>query len=72
MQRTAIVEGSISEDEATEVTVSSYDIVYFFFVTELVTVVLRFVYSAFTYQRGSYQASVYCRKERTTEYTSHT
>jgi len=72
VQRTGVVEGGVLEDEATEVTVSGYNVVGLFFLSELVTVVLGFVLSRFTNERRSNQTSVHSTKEAATEYPSHT
>ena len=40
VQRAGVVEGSVLEDQATEVTVGSDDVVGLFFLTELITIVL--------------------------------
>ena len=64
MERTTVVKGSILEDQATEVTVSSNDVVGLFFLTELVTIVLRLGFSGFTNQRRSNQRTVRMRENR--------
>ena len=71
MQRTGVVEGSVLEDQATEVTVSSNDVVSLFFLTELVTIVLGLSFGGFTNQRRSNQRTVHCTKQRTTEHTCY-
>ena len=50
VQGTGVVEGSVLEDQTTEVTVSGDDVVGLFFLTELITVVLRLSFSGFTYK----------------------
>jgi len=72
VQRTGVIERSVLEDQATEVTVSSNDVVGLFFLTELVTIVLGLVLSGFTNQRGSNKRTVHCTEQRTTEDTSNT
>lgn len=72
VQGTAVVERCILEDQTTEVAVGCNDVVSFFLLTELVTVVLRFGFSGLTYQRRGYERTVHCGEQRTTEYTSHT
>jgi hypothetical protein len=69
---TAVVEGSVLEDQTTEVAVSCNDVVSLFFLTELVTVVLGFNFSGFTNQEMKLPENRALREQRTTEYTSHT
>ena len=71
VQRAGVVEGSVLEDQATEVTMSCHDVVGLFFLTELVTIVLTFALSGFTNQRGSNQRTVHSTEQRTTEDTSN-
>ena len=72
VQGTGVVEGSVLEDQATEVTVSGDDVIRLFFLTELVTIVLRLSFSGFTYKTGSNQTSMHSREKRSTEYPSNT
>ena len=53
MQASRIVKRCILEDQATEVTVSSDDVVGLFFLTELVAIVLRLGFGGLTNQRRS-------------------
>ena len=71
VQRAGVVEGSVLEDQATEVTVSSDDVIGLFFLTELVTIVLGLSFRGFTNQRRSNQRTVHCTEQRTTEYPSN-
>jgi len=57
-ERLSIVERSALEDQATEVAVICYDIVGFFFLTELVAIVLRFYFCGFTHRRRSHQRTI--------------
>ena len=50
VERTAVIEGSILENKASEIAMSSNDVVRFFFLTELVTIVLGLSFSGFTNQ----------------------
>ena len=72
VQRTGVVEGSVLEDQATEVTVGSNDVVGLFFLTKLVTIVLRLSFSRLADKRGSNETSVHSREKRSTEYPSNT
>ena len=72
VQGTGVVERSVLEDQATEVTVSGDDVVGLFFLTELVTIVLGLSFCGFTNQRRSNQTSVHSREKRSTEYPSNT
>ena len=71
-KRTGVVEGCVLEDQTTEVTVCSNDVVGLFFLTELVTIVLGLGFGGLTNQRRSNQTSVHCREQRTTEHPSNT
>ena len=72
MQRARIVERSILEDQTTEVSMCCNNVVGLFFLTELVTIVLRLCFSGFTYKTGSNETSVHSREKRSTEYPSNT
>ena len=50
VQATAVVERGVLEDQTTEVTVGSHDVVGLFFLAKLVAVVLTFGFSSFTNQ----------------------
>ena len=52
MKATAVVEGGVLEDQATEVAVSSHDVVRLFFLAEFVAVVLGLAFGGFTHQGG--------------------
>ena len=69
VQRTGVVEGSVLEDQATEVTVSGDDVVGLFFLTELVTIVLGLGFSSFTNERRRNQRTVHRREQRPTKDT---
>ena len=51
----AVVEGCVLEDQATEVTVGSHDVVGLFLLAELVAVVLGLGLGGFTHQRRGHQ-----------------
>ena len=55
VQRAAVVEAGILEDQATEVTVGRHDVVGLFLLTEFVTVVLRLGFGGLTDQAGGHQ-----------------
>ena len=55
MEATAVVEGGVLEDQATEVAVSSHDVVRLFFLAEFVAVVLGLAFGGFTHQGGGHQ-----------------
>merc|ERR1712230_172073 len=55
----AVVEGSVLEDQATEVTVGSHDVVGLFLLAELVAVVLGLALGGFTHQGGGHQGAVH-------------
>merc|ERR1712054_340387 len=60
VKATAVVEGGVLEDQATEVTVGSHDVVGLFLLAELVAVVLGLALGGFTHQgavHGGEQAS---------------
>ena len=50
VQAAAVVEGCVLEDQATEVTVGSHDVVGLFFLTKLITVVVALIFGGFTHQ----------------------
>ena len=50
MKATAVVERGVLEDQATEVAVSSHDVVRLFFLAELIAVVLGLGLGCFTNQ----------------------
>ena len=50
VERTRVVEAGVLEDETTKVPVCRNNVVGFFFLTELVSVVLGFIFSSFTDQ----------------------
>ena len=60
--KNGVVEGSVLEDQATEVTVSSDDVISLFFLTKLVTVVLGLCFGGLTNQRRSNQRTVHCTR----------
>ena len=68
---TAVVEGSVLEDQTTEVAVGCNDVVSFFFLTEFVAVVLGLNFSRFTDQGRSNQRTVHSGEQATTEDTSN-
>jgi len=72
VQRTAVVERSVLEDQATEVAVSCHDVIGFFFLTEFVAVVLRLAFGGFTHQRAGNERTVHSGEERSTEHTRNT
>ena len=55
----AVVEGGVLEDQATEVTVGSHDVVGLFLLAELVAVVLGLALGGFTHQGGGHQGAVH-------------
>ena len=71
VKTTRVIEGSVLENKATKITVSSYNVVGLFFLSELVSVVLRFSFSCFADEGTSDQRSMHSREKRTTKYTSH-
>jgi hypothetical protein len=48
VQAAAVVEAGVLEDQPTEVAVCCYDVVCFFFLSELVAVVLAFAFCCLT------------------------
>ena len=72
VQRARIVERSILENQTTEVSMCCNNVVRLFFLTKLVTIVLRLCFSGFTYKTGSNETSVHSREKRSTEYPSNT
>merc|ERR1712100_879994 len=65
----AVVEGSVLEDQATEITVGSHDVVGLFLLAELVAVVLGLGLGGFTHQGGGHQGAVHGGEQRSTENT---
>ncbi len=71
VQRAGVVEGSVLENQTTEVTVSGNDVVGLFFLTKLVTIVLGLIFGGLTNQRRSNQRTVHCTEQRTAEHTCY-
>src|SRR4028118_24339 len=69
--KNGFVERSVLENQTTEVAVGCDDVVGFFFLTEFVTVVLRFSFGCFTNQGRCYQRTVHGGEQATTEDTSN-
>ena len=67
MQRAGVVEGSVLEDQTTKVTVSGDDVVSLFFLTKLVTVVLRLSFGGLTDQRRGNKTTMHSREKGSTE-----
>merc|ERR1711943_70258 len=65
----AVVEGGVLEDQATEVTVGSHDVVGLFLLAELVAVVLGLALGGFTHQGGGHQGAVHGGEQGSTEHT---
>merc|ERR1711943_161800 len=65
----AVVEGGVLEDQATEVTVGSHDVVGLFLLAELVAVVLGLALGGFTNQGGGHQGAVHGGEQGSTEHT---
>ena len=65
----AVVEGGVLEDQATEVTVGSHDVVGLFLLAELVAVVLGLALGGFTHQGGGHQGTVHGGEQGSTEHT---
>merc|ERR1711943_77232 len=72
VQAAAVVEGCVLEDQATEVTVGSHDVVGLFLLAKLVAVVLGLSLGGFTHQGGGHQRAVHGGEQGSTEHTSHT
>ena len=72
VQAAAVVERGVLEDQATEVTVGSHDVVGLFLLAELVAVVLGLALGGFTHQGGGHQRTVHGGEQAATEHTSHT
>merc|ERR1712100_44250 len=72
VKATAVVEGGVLEDQATEVTVGSHDVVGLFLLAELVAVVLGLALSGFTHQGGGHQGAVHGGEQGSTEDTCDT
>merc|ERR1712159_953521 len=69
VKATAVVEGGVLENQATEVTVGSHDVVGLFLLAELVAVVLRLALSGFTHQGGGHQGAVHSGEQAAAENT---
>ncbi len=69
---TRVVERGVLEDKTSEISVSGNNVVGFFFLSELVTIVGGFILSGFTDQRRGDKRSVHGRKERSTENSGDT
>ena len=72
MQAAAVVERGVLEDQATEVTVGSHDVVGLFLLAELVAVVLGLALGGFTHQGGGHQGAVHGGEQAAAEHTGHT
>merc|ERR1711991_771435 len=72
VKATAVVEGGVLEDQATEVTVGSHDVVSLFLLAELVAVVLGLALGGFTHQGGGHQGAVHGGEQGSTEHTCDT
>merc|ERR1711991_754640 len=72
VKATAVVEGGVLEDQATEVTVGSHDVVGLFLLAELVAVVLGLGLGGFTHQGGGHQGAVHGGEQAAAEDASHT
>merc|ERR1711991_1231715 len=69
VKATAVVEGGVLEDQATEVTVGSHDVVGLFLLAELVAVVLGLALGGFTHQGGGHQGAVHGGEQAAAENT---
>merc|ERR1711991_314430 len=69
VKATAVVEGGVLEDQATEVTVGSHDVVGLFLLAELVAVVLGLGLGGFTHQGGGHQGAVHGGEQAAAENT---
>ena len=72
VQAAAVVEGGVLEDQATEVTVGSHDVVGLFLLAELVAVVLGLGLGGFTNQRRGHQGAVHGGEQAAAKHPSHT
>ena len=72
VQATAVVEGCVLEDQATEVTVGSHDVVGLFLLAKLVAVVLGLGLGGFTHQGGGHQGAVHGGEQGATKHTCNT
>ena len=70
VQATAVVERSVLENKTTKVTVGSHDVVRFFFLSELVAIVLAHFFSRLTDERACDQTSVHSTEESSAKHTS--
>jgi hypothetical protein len=71
VQGARVIEASVLEDQPTEVAVRCNDVVGFFFLTELVAVVLAFHFRRLTNQGGGHQRTVHGGEQAATEDTGH-
>ncbi len=71
MKATAIVKGCVLENKSTEVAMSSNNVIGFFFLTKLVSIVLAHVFSRFTNQRRRDQATMHSTEKTPSKYTSN-
>ena len=69
VKATAVVEGGVLEDQATEVTVGSHDVVGLFLLAKLVAVVLGLALGGFTHQGGGHQGAVHGGEQAAAENT---
>merc|ERR1711991_889767 len=69
VKATAVVEGGVLEDQTTEVTVGSHDVVGLFLLAELVAVVLGLALGGFTHQGGGHQGTVHGGEQAAAENT---
>merc|ERR1712005_17947 len=69
VKATAVVEGGVLEDQATEVTVGSHDVVGLFLLAKLVAVVLGLAFGGFTHQGGGHQGAVHGGEQAAAENT---
>ncbi len=72
VQRPAVVEAGVLEDQAAKVTVGGHNVVSFFFLTELVPIVLGLVLRGLPDQGRGHQGTVHGGEQATTEHTGHT
>merc|ERR1712054_524097 len=69
VKATAVVEGGVLEDQATEVTVGSHDVVGLFLLAKLVAVVLGLALGGFTHQGGGHWGAVHGGEQAAAENT---
>ena len=72
VQAAAVVEGGVLEDQATEVTVGSHDVVGLFLLAKLVAVVLALALGGLTHQAAGHQRTVHGGEQAAAEHTGHT